>query len=84
MELQKIRNGETIAQPGKELSEDKIHYCDESHTMFNDQRLYKGDKTQYDRVVMESISDESKAKKDRPRQHFQKDESEIYESAMMC
>ena len=46
MELQKIRNGETIAQTSEELSEDEIHHCDESHTAFDDQRLYKGERTQ--------------------------------------
>ena len=48
MELWKIRNGETIAQSSEELSEDEIHHCDESHAMFDDQRLYKGEKTQQD------------------------------------
>ena len=46
MELQKIRNGGTIAQTSEELSEDEIHHCDESHTAFDDQRLYKGERTQ--------------------------------------
>ena len=45
MELQKIRNGVSIAKPSKELSLEETHYCDDSHTMFNDQRLYKGEKT---------------------------------------
>ena len=44
MELWKIRNGETIAQSSKELSGEEIHCHDESHTTFNDQRLYKGRK----------------------------------------
>ena len=39
MELRKIRNGESIAKPGEELSKEETHYCDDSHTMFNDQRL---------------------------------------------
>ena len=52
--------------------------------MFNDQRLYKGEKTQQDHEVTESISDESKAQKDWPRKRFQMDENETYESAMMC
>ena len=47
-------------------------------------RLYKGEKTQQDHEVMESISDESKAQKDWPRKCFQKDKNETYESAMMC
>ena len=84
MELWKIRNGETIAQSGEELSKEEIHYCDESHTMFNDQRLYIGEKTQQDHEVMESIRDESKTQKDWPRKCFQMDENETYESAMMC
>ena len=33
---------------------------------------------------MESFSDKSKAQKDWPRKHFQMDENETYESAMMC
>ena len=61
MELWKIRSGESIAKPSKELSEDQTHYCDDSHSMFNDQRLYKGEKTQQDHKAMASISDESKA-----------------------
>ena len=84
MELWKIRNGETIAQSSKELSEDEIHHCDESHAMFNDQRLYKGEKTQQDDEVMKSISGTSKGQKDWPRKHSQIDENENYKSAMMC
>ena len=56
MELRKIWNGETIVQTSKELSEDEIHHCDESRAMFNDQRLYKGEKTQQDDEVTKSIS----------------------------
>ena len=52
--------------------------------MFNDQRLYKGEKTQQGNEVMESISDKSKVQKDWPRKSFQIDENETYESAMMC
>ena len=84
MELQKNRNGETIAQSSKELSEEEIHYCDESHTTFNDQRLYKGEKTQQGNEVIESISDKSKAQKDWSRTCFQIDKNETYKSAMMC
>ena len=84
MELQKLRHGETIAQSSEELSEEEIHYCDESHAMFNDQRLYKGEKTQQGNAVTKSISEESKAQKDWPRKHFQMDKNETYESAMMC
>ena len=84
VELQKFRNGETIAQSSEELSEGEIHYCDESHTMFNDQRLYKGEKTQQGNEVTENTSDKSKTQKDWPRKCFQIDESETYESAMMC
>ena len=36
MELQKIWNGETIVQSSEEISEDEIHYCDESHETFDD------------------------------------------------
>ena len=84
MELQKIRNGETIVQSSKELSKDKTHYCDKSHVTFDDQRLYKGEKTQQGNKVTKSISDTSKAQKDWPRKRFQIDENEPYESAMMC
>ena len=84
MELRKIRNGESITKPGEELSEEKTHYFDHSHTMFNDQRLYKGEKTQQDHDATESISDESKAQKDWPRKCFHMDEQEPHESAMMC
>ena len=84
MEPWKIQNGETIAQSSEELSEEEIHYCDEGHAMFSDQRPYKGEKTQQGYKVTESISDRSKAQKDWPRKHFQIDENETYESAMMC
>ena len=84
MELWKIQNGESIAQSGEDLGEEEIHYCDDCHATFNDQRLYKGVKTQQDHEATESISDESKAQKDWPRKRFQMDENETYESAMMC
>ena len=84
MELRKIRNGESIAKPGEELSEEETHYCYNSHAMFNDQRLYKGEKSQNDHKATESFSDESKAQKDWPRKRFQMDEKEPYESAMLC
>ena len=73
MELRKIQNGESIAKSGKELSEGETHYCNNSLGMFNDQRLYKGEKTQQDHEAMESISVESKAQKDWPRKCFQMD-----------
>ena len=41
MELRKIRNGESIAKRGKELSLEETHYSNDSHTTLNDQRLYK-------------------------------------------
>ena len=44
MELRKIWNGETIVKTSKEHSEDKIYCHDESHAIFDDQRLYKGEK----------------------------------------
>ena len=84
MELQKIQNGESIVKPSEELSLEETHYCNDSHTMFNDQRLYKGEKTQQDHEAMEGISDESKAQKDWPRKRFQMDKKEPYKSAMMC
>ena len=74
MELWKIQNGESTAKPGEELSEEETHYCDNSHAMFDDQRPYKGEKTQQDHEATESISDESKAQKDWPRKCFQMDE----------
>ena len=52
--------------------------------MFNDQRLYKGEKTQQGNEVMKNISDKSKGQKDWPRKHLQIDKNETYESAMMC
>ena len=52
--------------------------------MINDQRLYKGEKTQQDHDGTESISDESKAQIDWPRKRAQMDKKEPYESAMMC
>ena len=84
IELRKIRNGDLIVKNGEELSEEETHYCNDSHTTFNDQRLYKREKTQQDHVATESISDESKAQKDWPRKCFQMDKKEPYESAMMC
>ena len=84
MELQKIRNGETIVQTSKELSEDEIHHCDESHATFNDQRLYKGETTQQDDEVTKSVSVTSRAQKNWPRKRFLINKNENYESAMMC
>ena len=71
MELQKIWNGETIVQTSKELSEDEIHHCDESHATFDDQRLYKQGKPQQDDKVTKSVSVTSKAQKNWPRKCFQ-------------
>ena len=84
MELQKIRNGETIAQTSEELGEDEIHCCDKSHAMFDAQRIYKGEKTQQDGEVMKSVSVTSKAQKNWPRKRFQINENKNYKSAMMC
>ena len=84
MELGKTQNGESIVKPVDELSKKETHYCDDSHAMFNDQRLYKGEKTQQDHEATESISDENKVQKDWPRKRFQMDGEEPYESAMMC
>ena len=77
MELWKIRNGESITKPGEERSKEVTHYCVDSHTMFNDQRLYKREKTQQDHDTTESISDESKAQKDWPRKRFQMDKKNL-------
>ena len=71
-------------QSSEELSEDEIHCCDKSHATFNDQRLYKGEKTQQGNEATKIISDTRKAQKDWPRKCFQTDEDETYESAMMC
>ena len=71
-------------QSGEELNKEETHYCDDSHATFNDQRSYKGEKTQQDHEATETISDESKVQKDWPRKHFQMDENETYESAMIC
>ena len=57
---------------------------DESHATLNDERLYKGEKTQQGNEVMKRISDASKAQKDWPRKRFQIGKNETYESAMMC
>ena len=84
MELRKIQNGEMIAKTSKELSEDEIHCCDESHAMFDDQRLYKGEKTQQDGKVTKSVSVTSEAQKNWPRKCFQINENKNYKSAMMC
>ena len=56
MELWKIRNGEMIVQTSEEHSENKIYHCDESHATLDDQRLYKGEKTQQDGDSMKSVS----------------------------
>ena len=84
MELQKIRNGKSIAKPVKESSMEETHCCNDSHAMFNDSRLYKGEKTQQDHKATESIIDEHKAQIDWPRKCVQMDEKEPHESAMMC
>ena len=84
MELWKIRNEESIAKPSEELNKEETHYCNNSHATSNDQRLYKGEKTQQDHAAMESIGDGNKAQKDWPRKLLQIDEKEPYESAMMC
>ena len=84
MELWKIQNGESIAKPGEESSVEETHCCNNSHATFNDQRPYKGEKTQQDHDATESISDESKAQIDWPRKRSQMDEKEPYKSAMMC
>ena len=84
MELQKIQNGESITKASEELSIEETHYCDNSHTTFNDQTLYKVENTQQDHEATESISDESKVQKDWQRKRFQMDEKEPYESARMC
>ena len=44
MELRKIRNGELTTKTGKELSKEETYYHNDSHTTFNDQRLYLGRK----------------------------------------
>ena len=73
MELQKIQSGDRIAKSGEEPSVEETHYYNDSHTTFNDQRLYNGEETQQEHEATESISDESKAQKDWPRECFQMD-----------
>ena len=84
MELRKIRNGESNAKPGKELSKEETHFCNDSHSTFHDQRLYKGEKTQQDHDTTDSISDGNKAQKNWHRKCSQKEENEPYESSMTC
>ena len=49
VELWKIQNGKTVTQTSEEHSEkEMINHYDESHAMFNNLRLYKGEKTQQD------------------------------------
>ena len=64
-------------QSSEELSEE------ETFATFNDQRLYKGEKTQQGNKDMERFSDKSKAQKDWNRKCFQIDRNETYKSAMM-
>ena len=84
MELWKIRNGESTTKTDKELSKEETYYHNDSHTAFNDQRLYYGEEIPQDHEVTKSISEESKAQKDWPRKCFQMDKKEPNESAMMC
>ena len=85
MELQKIRNGKMITQTSEEHNEkEMIDLCDESHAMFNDLRLYKGEKTQQDCDDMTSVSVSSEAQKNWPRKHFQINKNKSVKSAMMC
>ena len=63
MELQKIRNGDQTAKSGEEPSIEETHYYNDSHTTFNDQRLYNGEETPQEHKATESISDESKVQK---------------------
>ena len=84
MELQKIWNGETIAQTSEEQSENEIYHCGKSHAMLDDQRLYKGEKAQQDGDDTKRVSVLSKAQKNWPRKHFQINKNKNYESAMMC
>ena len=52
--------------------------------MFNDLRLYKGEKAQQDRSDMMSVSVSSKAQKNWHRKFFQINENKNIETAMMC
>ena len=61
-----------------------IDLCDESHAMFDDLRLYKGEKTQQDCNDKMSVSVSSKAQKNWPRKCFQINKNKNYKSAMMC
>ena len=84
MELRNIQNGELIMITGEELSKEETHYHNDSHTSFNNQRLYYREETQQDHKATESISDESKVQKDWPRKCFPMYKKEPHESAMMC
>ena len=85
MELQKIRNGKAIAQTSEEHSEkEMIDTCDERHVMLDDSRQYKEEKAQGDYDNTKSISVSSEVQKNWPRKHFQINENNSVESAMMC
>ena len=84
MELWKIRHGTMIAQTSEGHSENEIYHCDESHAMLDDQRLYKGEKTQQDCDDMKSVSVSSKVRNNWPRKRFQINENQNYKSSMVC
>ena len=85
MELWKIRNGKMITQTSEEHSEkETINICDESHAMFDDPRLYKGDTAQQDCDNTRSVSVSSEVQKNWPRKCFQINKNKSVESAMMC
>ena len=85
MQLQKIQNRKTITKTIEEHSEKElIDFCNERHVMPSDLRLYKGEISQQDYDDMKSVSVSSEAQKNWARKHFQINENENCESAMMC
>ena len=85
MELQMIRNGNTIMLTSEEQSEKEMtELHDESHVTLSDQRLYKGEKAQQDHDDMMSVSVSSEAQENWPRKCFQINKNKSIKSAMMC
>ena len=74
-----------ITQTSEEHSEkETINLCDESHAMFDDPRLYKGDTAQQDCNDTKSVSVSSEMQENWPRKCFQINKNKSVESAMMC
>ena len=83
--LQKFKNEKVNTQLSEENSEKElIDFCNESHVMLSNLRLYKEEKEQKDCDDTTSESVSSKAQKNWPRKGFHTNENEGVESAMMC